>query len=86
MAFLFAILLNMFLLFEFATKIKLKKFLIVIAALCFIRIYFNNGCVLNFVSTIDFGIWILFVVIFDIAISAIIKIAIERFAIKKDNK
>lgn len=53
------------------TNKRLKQFIIVIASIIIICIYFIKGQ-LDFIGEIDFSIWILFVILFDIAFDYII--------------
>lgn len=47
----------------------LKQITIFASCLTTIIVYFVNGCQINFIGEIDFGIWITFVIIFDIALA-----------------
>ena len=47
----------------------MKRIFILIACATFIVLYFVNGYTMNFIGTMDFGMWILFVVMFNTMIT-----------------
>lgn len=47
----------------------LKQIMIFICCLTIIIVYFVNGCQINFIGEIDFGIWLTFIIMFDIVLA-----------------
>ena len=62
MAFLIAMLMNM------GNK-YLKQIMIFVCCVTIIIVYFINNFQINFIGEIDFGIWVAFVIMFDIALT-----------------
>lgn len=73
MAFMFAMLLEWF---YFVNK-NFKYIVSFVACITIVLIYFLNDCKIEFAGTIDFSIWIIFVIMFDRLI---------RFAMNKLSK
>lgn len=62
MAFLIAMLMNM------GNK-YFKQIMIFVCCVTIIIVYFINNFQINFIGEIDFGIWVAFVIVFDIALT-----------------
>ena len=42
-----------------------KQIMVIVFCISIIVIYFVSGCQLNYIGEINFGVWILFVILFD---------------------
>lgn len=69
MAFVIAMLLNMF----WFLGSNIKKIFVLVCGFTVCIIYTLNGFHINFIGTIDFGIWIIYVGCFDIVIEYILQ-------------
>lgn len=69
MAFVIAMLLNMF----WFLGSNIKKIFVLVCGVAVCIIYILNGLHINFIGTIDFGIWIICVGCFDIVIEYILQ-------------
>ena len=61
MAFVIALLIEWFSLISNA----FKQIMISVACISIIVIYFVSGCKLDFIGKIDFGVWIMFIILFN---------------------
>lgn len=61
-AFLMAMLMNM-------SNKYLKQIMIFVCCVTIIIVYFINNFQINFIGEIDFGIWLSFIIVFDIALT-----------------
>ena len=71
-------------LINFGDNKYLKKIMIFIGCLTSIIVYFVNGCKINFIGTIDLAIWIMFIIIFDIALTFMKKIIVDKVLVKEE--
>lgn len=63
-AFVIALIIRMFSL----TSKYLKYIVVITMCITLITIYLNHGCTIGFIGEMDLAIWIVFIIIFDIAL------------------
>lgn len=61
----------------------MKHLLIAIGCITIIITYFCNGLALNFIGTMDFSIWVLFVVVFSIMLNLLEQRLVRFFKSKE---